>query len=539
MKMNLILCALFSTLIFCVSCELLQLKSGVINGTVGKSRNGRLFQQFYSIPYAEPPTGELRFKAPIEAKSWSGIKDATILPPACIQIPTSDGPNNTKEDCLYLNVFVPNDLFKPSGKATVMVWIHGGSYQVGFSADYSPEYFMDEDVILVTVNYRLGVLGFLGLNNDVFSGNFGLKDQVLALKWVKENIAVFGGNSDQVTVMGESAGSSSVHLHMFSPLSKGLFQKAIMQSGSAFTSWALSTDGTSEAVSTAFLVISGCWRNDSIRILKCLENIPASDFPVLENRLYSSWKFDGTDILFKPFVESNVKNQPFLPKKPATSSYQQYIPWITGMNSAEGAMGMASRGGALENVTEFDNKFLVSFLRKYIFLLDPEYSENKTQKIIDFYFKNAETKKSKILKLVDIFTDFGYLYPLIKTVQSTHLQQYVYLYDHRGSFSGQDDSKLDIDLGVAHADELPLLFRWSDLEAKWNPQDKLVSETLVKLWTEFAKTGDPNGASVEKSWKPTGSKGDIEYLRIKSNGTTSEKNLFKERYEFWESLLRI
>ncbi|XP_065216351.1 juvenile hormone esterase-like [Planococcus citri] len=542
LKMNVILCVLFSTLISCISCELLKLKDGAINGTVGKSKNGRSFYQFYSIPYAEPPVGELRLKPPVAPKPWSGVKDATKWPPKCIQTPVSffsfGAPTKVQEDCLYLNVFVPNDLFKPSGKAAVMVWIHGGSFQFGSSEDYNPEYFMDKDVILVTINYRLGALGFFGMNNDVISGNFGLKDQALALQWVKENIAAFGGDPDKVTLIGESAGAASVHLHMFSPLSKGLFQKAIMQSGSALSGWAARDYGFVEALSTSFLVISGCFRNDSTRILKCLQNLPANEFLTLGKRIYAGNNTAAT-MHFKPVVESNVKNNPFLPQVLDKSTYLNNVPWIGGINSGEGAMGLAlllGKGGALENVTNVTTKTLVPVIGSYLHSLDPENVEKKAQKIVDFYFSSNDTKARRSLKFVDIVTDSAFLYPLIETIQSSGEQKYVYFYDHRGSFSWQDFAKLDVDLGVSHADELPLLFRSKILEAKWNPQDKLVSEKLLKFWTEFAIKGDPNGESEEKLWKPTNSEGDIEYLHIKGNSTTMEKNILKDRYEFWESL---
>ncbi|XP_065216362.1 juvenile hormone esterase-like [Planococcus citri] len=533
-------CVLFLTSIISdISCELLKLKNGMINGTIGESKNGRSFHQFYSIPYAEPPIGELRLKAPVAAKSWSGVKDASKLSPRCIQPLASD----TQEDCLYLNVFVPTNLFKPSGKAPVMVWIYGGAFQIGSTREYNPEYFMDKDVILVTFNYRLGALGFFGLNNGVISGNFGLKDQALALRWVKENIAAFGGDPDQVTLMGESAGSACVHLHMFSPLSKGLFQKAIMQSGSALADWAVYDAGSGEAVSNSFLIVSGCYRNDSAKVLKCLQKLPANDFLSLSSsRLYTR-DFTGVGVIFKPTVESNVKNQPFLPKKPDKSTYQTKVPWITGINSGEGAlslMKLVMKGGLLENVENVSANSLIPFLGGYLYSFNLENVETVAQKIIDFYFSSKDTGSiNKKLKFVDIYTDYAFLHPLIKTIQSTHAQQFVYFYDHRGSSSKQDFAKLDIDLGVSHGDELFLQFRNKDAEAKWTSQDKLVSETLIKFWTEFAITGDPNGKSEEKLWKTAKFKGDLDYLHIKSNGTTMEKNLFKERYEFWESLFHV
>lgn len=190
---------------------------------------------FLGIPFAKPPIGDLRFKDPVPAGPLE-VVHATELPGKCYQ---SDNlipiPGKMSEDCLYLSIYSPD----VQGSYPVMFWIHGGAYMNGVGSQYSGYVFAAMyHVVLVSINYRLGPFGFLYMGNTDAPGNQGLKDQHLALKWVHENIAKFGGDPSSITMFGESAGSSSVSQHVLSPMSKGLFHQAIMQSGSANAPWA-------------------------------------------------------------------------------------------------------------------------------------------------------------------------------------------------------------------------------------------------------------------------------------------------------------
>ncbi|XP_065216365.1 juvenile hormone esterase-like [Planococcus citri] len=520
-----------------INGDLLDLRSGLINGTVGKTKNGRSFQQFYGIPYAEPPVGSLRFKDPVPAKSWSSVKDASKPPPMCIQHKgffNFSSPIIGQEDCLYLNVFVPNDLFNTSSKTPVIVGIHGGGFIHGEGIDYNPDYFMDHDVVFVTFNYRLGSFGFLGLNNNQISGNFGLKDQTLALQWVKENIAKFGGDPNSVTLLGESAGAMSIHLHMFSPLSKGLFQRAIMQSGCAFSHLTQHEEGYGEAIATTFLLIAGCFRKDSAKVLSCLQRIPAEDIIKMGDSLVPQIKNSPINT---PIIESNVNNRPFLPQKPSKTTYQTLVPWIIGINSCDGcifAFYSFSKAGPLSEVKN-TRKQLLSSLNERLPQHVLDNVDNATQKVTDFYFNANDTGSDLTLSFVNMVTDYNFLHPLVQSVKSSHDRQYVYLYDFKGSFSWRPPTNLTKNLGSDHAEELPLLFRNEKLEAKWTPEDKKISESLVRFWTNFAIFTNPNGPSGEKIWTPVETE-DIEFLRIRSDSFIMEKKTLKERSDFWESL---
>ncbi|KAL1396196.1 hypothetical protein pipiens_001254 [Culex pipiens pipiens] len=207
------------------------------------------FNAFIGIPYAKPPTEELRFSNPVRNEPWKRgiVYNATEDKPMCVQ--KNDLLPNAKvsgeEDCLYLNVYQPMVHSSSKTPLPVMVYIHGGGFFAGGASPsiIGPEYFMDtRRVILVTFQYRLGVFGFLSTGDEVAPGNFGLKDQVMALRWVKHNIASFGGNPDLVTIFGQSAGGASVHMHMISPMSDGLFSRAIVMSGNAIAPWNIPTE---------------------------------------------------------------------------------------------------------------------------------------------------------------------------------------------------------------------------------------------------------------------------------------------------------
>jgi para-nitrobenzyl esterase len=228
-------------------------------------------RQWLGIPYAAPPVGALRWKAPQAAAPWTGSRDAGKFAPHCAQPGGSFGTASTSEDCLYLNVYTPRD--SGNGPFPVMFWIHGGALLTGESDDYDPTALVGQGVAVVTINYRLGPLGFLthpalGAENGGSSGNYGLMDQQAALQWVKANIAKFGGDPANITIFGESAGGLSTHSQIASPLAAGLFQKAIVESGAY--NLATPTLAAAETLGRAFATQAGC----ADQGVACLRNLP-------------------------------------------------------------------------------------------------------------------------------------------------------------------------------------------------------------------------------------------------------------------------
>jgi para-nitrobenzyl esterase len=246
--------------------------AGTANGAVRGLASGAV-DEFLGIPYAAPPVGALRWRAPQPAASWSGVRDATQFAPHCPQPASPFGRASMSEDCLFLNVFTPRHA-SPGSHHPVMVWIHGGALVTGESDDYSPAKLVADGVTVVTINYRLGALGFLAdpalADADGQSGDYGLQDQQAALRWVQRNIASFGGNPNHVTIFGESAGGLSVLSQVASPQARGLFQQAIVESGSYNLTQA--SLPSAEAAGTAFAAQAGC----ASQTAACLRNLPVS-----------------------------------------------------------------------------------------------------------------------------------------------------------------------------------------------------------------------------------------------------------------------
>jgi para-nitrobenzyl esterase len=245
-------------------------------GTAGGPVRGLATAQvdeFLGIPYAAPPLGALRWRPPQPAAPWSGVRDATRAGSPCPQAASAFGTSSTDEDCLFLNVYTPPRAGRGAGLA-VMVWIHGGSLAVGEGDGYDPTSLVGHGVVVVTINYRLGALGFLAhpalADRHGAAGNYGLMDQQAALGWVQRNIGGFGGDRRNVTIFGESAGGLSVLSHLVSPASTGLFAKAIVQSGNYAPN--LASQATAEAAGEAFATRAGC----ADQAADCLRSLPVS-----------------------------------------------------------------------------------------------------------------------------------------------------------------------------------------------------------------------------------------------------------------------
>lgn len=249
--------------------EVVEIENGKIDGAFMETRFGDKFHAFLKIPFAEPPTGELRFQAPVPKSSWTGILNCTSYGPICMQ-PNLWGRSDIFEDCLHLNVFTKNadQLTDP---LPVIVFIHGGGFETGSAIEHGPEYLMERDVVVVTIGYRLGAFGFLALETSEIPGNAGLKDQALALKWIQRNIKFFGGDSTKVTISGLSAGAFSATAHMISPMSRGLFHNVIAMSGAFAWQKKLKTNNFEDARKLAVKV--NCTVEATEAMIRCLKDV--------------------------------------------------------------------------------------------------------------------------------------------------------------------------------------------------------------------------------------------------------------------------
>nr|AHJ81351.1 carboxylesterase [Locusta migratoria] len=303
-----------------------------IIGVRMKSYLGRNFNAFCGIPYAEPPINKRRFKNPVPM-TYDGTIDATNCEetPVCMQMRWHLDETEVigVEDCLFLNVYEPE---VTSSNLPVIVYIHGGGFFSGSGTfnDVGPHYFMDQDIVLVTINYRLGPLGFWGTNTHNAPNNLGLRDQVLALEWVRHYIGHFRGDKYRVTLMGEGAGGASVQLHLYSSMSRHLFHRAISQSGVAFNSWALMKDMVTPSYTHASII--GCFETTEARLLRCMQTVDAA---IIVNTTAGlrSWLSEPL-VIYRPAVQSRFGHDEIFLKKEImhylmTNNFHN-VPWLVG-----------------------------------------------------------------------------------------------------------------------------------------------------------------------------------------------------------------
>ncbi|KAM3961937.1 LOW QUALITY PROTEIN: juvenile hormone esterase-like [Aphomia sociella] len=523
------------------SNPIVTVKQGKLKGSIYNLLDGSTCYSFKGIPYAQPPIGKLRFKAPLPPKSWEGVYEAVKHGPVCPQNdPFTAHLFPGSEDCLFLNVYTKS--LTSSDKLPVMVYVHGAyMHGSGDSYMYGPDYLLQHDVILVTLNYRLEILGFLNLDIPEVPGNAGLKDQVAALKWVKSNIDQFGGDPNNVTLFGESAGGSSVTFHMVSPMSKGLFNKAITQSGTCLDDWAMTLNGKERAFRLGKVL--GKDTDNPYELLEFLQSVPAMELPGLTLKTRDQdEKHRGLPILFSPTVEKTFDNvETFLSEHPLdtfAAGNVTKVPLIIGYNSSESILMLPD----LLKKADFKSKHPEYLVPKEIAYKAPkEQVKEFGQRIRKFYLGDEDFSVEKsdiqVTMLSDLYFTYGnnrfiYYYsafnqPIFKYVLEYHSDLNVYK-----KLLGMSHLK-----GMCHADELFYLFSSEPTKYIYKEQKKVreLIFTLTKLWTDFAKTGNPTpDQSLGVKWKPFTTKGK-EYLKIEDPLSLGQA-AHQERVDFWNKL---
>jgi para-nitrobenzyl esterase len=483
---------------------------GVIEGVV--SADGKV-RTYKGIPYAAPPVGALRWRPPQPVQPWTGVRNAVeygarpmqgrIFPDLFFH---DGGPS---EDCLYLNLWMPEK--PPQARLPVMVWIFGGGFVSGSSSEARLDAgnLSKKGVLVVNFNYRLGVFGFLahpGLARESghdSSGNYGLMDQVAALKWVRRNIATFGGDPDNVTIFGESAGSFSVSALMASPLARGLFVRAIGESGAFLgTRGHLKSRADAEAAGARFAADLG---KPSIEALRAM---PAKDL------LEAALKRPRTD--FSPDVDGY-----FLPSD-CRSTYaagrQVPIPLLAGWNRDEGTYREFFAGeepnlaNYLLHARDRYGDRVKDFLRAYPAATD------------------AEAKRAAWDSRGDVIIGFS-TWKWLEMQLRTGSAVYRYEFDQTlplpaGAAPGSEAS-------APHACEIEYVFRvLSSKNLPWRPEDRAVSELVSTYWTNFAKNGDPNGPGLPR-WPAYGAADGYPVMHLLPAAAASP-DVHRARYEFMD-----
>ncbi|XP_068619891.1 juvenile hormone esterase-like [Battus philenor] len=514
---------------------------GGLKGYFMETRGGRKIAAFTGIPYAKPPVDELRFKAPVPIAGWNGTLDATQQSPVCVQRNpyTRQKEIVGQEDCLYLNIYTPitGNEVDTGRRLPVMMFIHGGGWMCGDGTTqmYGPQFLLDRDVVFVAINYRLGPLGFLSTQDEHCPGNNGLKDQQEALRFIQKTIQSFGGDSNSVTIFGESAGGASVHYHMLSKTSVGLFHKAISESGTALVPWAEAPPG--EALRNAFRLAKflDCPQAPSEVMLDCLRARDSYEIINTEFKFYA-WDYEPMTP-FKAVAEPDLPGA-FLTSSPRKTPSIAAVPWMTGLNKDEGCLKSIWITANSSRYEEFMSAFEAIAPVTFYYENSP-YSDVITNRIKDVYFNGGDTEVIKD-GILEIYTDSYFAYPALEAIELTfnYTKNPVYLYEltyrATNSFSqifGDEEG----DYGICHADELMHLFPISFLSKPFSEEDRKISELIITLWTNFATTGNPNSpVKVPLKWEPASSSKNMEYLEIGSD--LKMRNHLASRSRLWGSL---
>ncbi|XP_013189497.2 juvenile hormone esterase isoform X2 [Amyelois transitella] len=515
-------------------------QQGKLKGSILSLVDGSTCYSFKGVPYAQPPTGPLRFKAPEPPLQWQGIYEATKHGPSCPQVPTPMLSNEEKdENCLFLNIYTKS--LQPKSKLPVMVFIHGGAFLSGSgdSSMYGPDFLLQHDVILVTINSRLEVFGFLCLNTRDVPGNAGLKDQVSALKWVKRNIEQFGGDPDNVTLFGESAGAASVAYHMISPMSKGLFHKVIAQSGTCIDDWSIQRDSIARAIRCGKFL--GKETEDVNELLQYFRGLPSNDFIglTLKTRLEDE-KYRGLSILFAPVVEQKFDGvESFLNEEPLDillSGNYNKVPLIIGYNSGEGLFTLSLQ----LKKAEFYNKHVKYLVpREIASKMEEDQMIEFGDRIKNFYVGDKNFGEHTAEAIVKFQTDVYFTYNIHRFVHFYRLSnQPVFAYRFNYETDLNIIKKLSgISLkGACHADDLFYFFHNEGNKDVYREKDKIkeIVFNLTKMWTNFAKFSNPTpDKSLGVTWPPTSS--GREFMNLEeplSFGQCPEL----ERVKFWNKL---
>src|SRR4051812_14674499 len=475
----------------------------------GKTINDGKVRAYLGLPYAAPPVGDLRWKAPQGPAQWKGERDGTKFGAHCAQgrvfedmVFLDAGPS---EDCLFLNVYAPADATDKS-KLPVMFWIHGGGFAGGASSEprHNGDFLPLKGVVLITINYRLGVFGFLATADlakeaDGAAGNYGLMDMVAALQWVKANIAGFGGDPNNVTIFGESAGSFAVSTLMASPMAKGLFHKAIGESGGAIGRGALNYDTLAdrEVKDAEWVASTGAKSLAELRamptqaVLDAVKNKQGMGFP--------------------PNVDGKVLTEPV--DDTYKAGKQAHVPLIAGWNADEGNF-FVRNGMTVAQWKEMATKMFKDRAEEFLKLYPAEDDAQAVRSALDFGS--------------DQFIALGtwrWLEAHLKTGDSP-------LYRYHFELAATP-SKYHPGTFAFHSDDIEYVFGTLDTRPGWDvrPEDRKLSEAMMTYWTNFAKNGDPNGGG-QPNWPKYTPDG---YAIIHLNSTiTSGPDTTRDRYLFLE-----
>jgi len=491
--------------------KIVETKYGQIQGQTIEFLGNKL-NAYLGIPYAKPPVGELRFELPQPPEPWDKPLIANRHGPSCYQSHLGRMSNLStgySEDCLYLNIYAPIDAQKV--KLPVMFWIHGGGllFDSAVNPLYNPTALSAlGNIIVVSINYRLGPLGFLytGNSNEDIRANLGLWDQNFALRWTHENIASFGGDPNHITIFGESAGAWSVGSHLISPQSNTLFKNAILQSAAPYSRVQICPTKARKQT-LKFASSLGCDVTNSKAVKACLKALPLDDF----------YKNDATtlhDVSFANLVYGDGdKGDAFLPMSAKeaveTGHFPSHVNLLTGVTSNEGSFTLYMMNQKLfdpHSPAKLDKMQIIEFLERN----SPH--PHLSRIAIDFYIKPiSDDEPSELLHSLSMFAgDHFITCPTILFAEQ--VAEYNALRDGKGKVYGyyltQKPRTSFIPwcngsdwMSVCHADDLIYVFGQPLMEPeKYSDEDRALSRQMIKIWSSFARDGHPPLLFKDEEW---------------------------------------
>lgn len=499
------------------SGEIAHVQQGALRGTLHEG-----FRTFLGIPYAAAPVGDKRWQPPEPPPAWRGVRDATRPGAQCAQASALPGAVPSEaEDCLFLNVFAPT---RPAASHArpVMVWIHGGGFVGGAGDPFDARRLATQgDVVVVTINHRLGIFGFFGHPALPDGGAFGFQDQVAALKWVKRNAAAFGGDPNNVTVFGESAGGMSACALLTSPAAKGLIQRAIVQSGPCFLRWPKNSWFPSERSATPYVPSSetqargrdvaaklGC--DDSATALDCLRRRTPGEL-LKWTMLFGQITYGG----------------PVLPTDPAKavrSGQVLDIPVMIGTTHDEHRSMAAGR----EREAPVTPERYVTFLKASF--------DGRADAIAAAYPASEFAKP--VLAWSAVGTDAAWACPMLNTARALAAHVPTYTYEFAEPTPPNPGFRLPpgVPIGSAHATELAFLFDFPPKPSELTTAQAKLGDEMIGYWSRFAATGDPNGAGAPRWPRFSATAVEVMQLRSDGEGVRLSDGWRDHRCDFWATV---
>lgn len=521
-----------------MSCHV-EVSQGVLKGKECITFYGKKYYSFEGIPYAEPPVGKLRFCNPEPPKPWQGVLDATKPGNKCAQLnPYSSTSLEGSEDCLYLNVYSPCLPCEEVKKLPVLFFVHGGRLIFGYGDYYKPEYFLKHDVILVTINYRLNVLGFLCLHLPEAPGNVGLKDTVFALRWVNENIAMFNGDKSRITVFGESAGAAIVGSYITSKMTVGLFQRVICQSGSMFSDLYLIDEDPIEKAQN-LVTILGKELNSSGEILDYLQQVSLDELIYAFSAVELARPPEVINAYFLPVIEKKFgDSEIFFEEHPIRSIEEgrfQSVPIISGLSSDEFAL-FVRRDEEGKFAVDLDFYHLIP--RFMNIKRDSREAKVFEVKLKEFYFKNKSPEKWDIVSYLNMLGDVYFhrdIWLFAHFMSKFTKGVYSYKFCYQGNMNTRVMKNLGVK-GATHGDMIQYLFYRERKASNATEKDLKIADILTETWCNFAKNGIPTWKNQEVEWLPY-SPTDRRTLVI-GDSMSLEKDVDWDRFKFWLDIMQ-